>query len=593
MLRLTNRLDQYLASKGQGVYAPGKRDEYKEIIFREAEFVESLLEDGRCPLLAPPKFDFSKLDRLNKDAPYNGYCFRDGRGRDSPSTLPDTGVALSEGETFDILWLSTTEFLSRFRLRECTWVVELYCVVVTVNEERLKFHVYRLMECTDNNYRSVWNLEVDPPAEYPLRFMAHLLAPVLDTIQRVTLDFRTKPPVEATLMLVPSTTCNLSKAISILLGSPTHDLLRALASHPVHPRVLLRLHDEHISGISAPEMNDHLLEFRNPVHLQIPYDLLTFNDCEESFAANPFFHSLTINANAGMRLSPKLLDAMAGNTGLKHVTVDTADFLSDDIISSPELIVDLLCNVVQQTSTLESMTVEIHYDYIYSTSEPFIDLQGAFDGLAQYCGTNSKRTHGLSKWQWTFRHHHGHKSFAKSNALWDSQFSPALLLNCLRRQPGGCPTARVSGLAIQSVNEGLLYSHATNVAPWDRSASSATAIFEIIRDAAMSTKDSRVELDFGTYVFGGCSELSEIVMQTKLDLDEFVATRKRLSYSHRAEWVKLGKCFDLCLLFSRQTLASLWFAFIFVAPNDCPHDLFLFAPNLDRQTNKLLKRLPH
>jgi hypothetical protein len=559
MLRLTNRLGQLLVSKGQGVYTRTRvhtrhnPDEYKETdtIFREAEFVESLLEDsgrfdGASSLAVPRDFDFSKLDRLNKDEPHEEYYFRDGRNVGTPSALYDAAVALSDDDTFDILWISTTEFLSHATILKSTWVVNIYSVAVIVNGERLEFHAYRLMECTDVN--EIWNLKVDPPAEHPLRFMAHLLAPVLGTIQWVQLEFWTKPPVEATLILVPSTECNLSKKISILLCRPTHDLLRALASHPVHSQVLLRLHREHVSGISATEMNDHLLAFRNPVHLQIPHDLLTFNDCEESFAANPLFHSLTINAPAFTRLSPKLLDAMACNTGLKHLTIDTGD------ISSPELIWDLFCNVVLQSSTLESLTV-MHYDYIYNTSQQFNDVvQEAFDRLAQKCETNSKRTHGLSKCQWTYRNDCGHKSFAKSTAIWDSQFSPALLLNCLGRQPGGCPTARVSGLAIQSVNEGLLYSHATNMVPWDRSTSISSVIFEIIRGAAMSTKDSREELDFGTYVFGGCSELSEIVMQTKHDLDEFVATRKRLSYSHRAEWVKLGKCFDLFLLFARSAL---------------------------------------
>jgi hypothetical protein len=562
MLRLTNRLEHHLVSKGQGVYTRTRvhtrhnPDEYKETdtIFREAEFVESLLEDsgrfvGASSLAVPRDFDFSKLDRLNKDEAHTEYYFRDGRNVGTPSALYDAAVALSDDDTFDILWISTTEFLSHATILKSTWVVNIYSVAVIVNGESLEFHAYRLMECTDvNGFRSVWKLNVDPPAEIPLRFMAHLLAPVLDAIQRVKLEFWTKPPVEATLALVPSMECILAKKISILLCSPTQDLLRALASHPVHSRVLLRLHDEHLSGISATEMNDHLLAFRNPVHLQIPHDLLTFNDCEEPFAANPFFHSLTINAPAFTRLSPKLLDAMSCNTGLKHLTIDTGD------ISSPELIWDIFCNVVLQSSTLESLTV-MHYGYTYCTSQTFEDIvQEAFDRLAQYCRTKSKRTHGLSKCKWTYRNDCGHKSFAKSTAIWDSQFSPALLLNCLGRLPGGCPTARVSGLAIQSVNEGLLYSHATNMVPWDRSTSSSSVIFEIIRGAAMATKDSREELDFGTYVFGGCSELSEIVMQTKHDLDEFVATRKRLSYSHRAEWVKLGKCFDLFLLFARSAL---------------------------------------
>jgi hypothetical protein len=70
------------------------------------------------------------------------------------------------------------------------------------------------------------------------------------------------------------------------------------------------------------------------------------------------------------------------------------------------------------------------------------------------------------------------KSRLKSNTVWDSEFSPTLVLNCLRRQSGGCPPAILWGLAIRRISQGILYEYATNLVPLDLSASSASAIFE-------------------------------------------------------------------------------------------------------------------
>jgi hypothetical protein len=146
-------------------------------------------------------------------------------------------------------------------------VKELCSVEVEVSGVKLRIYSYRIVECSP---AEPWWLELDP-----LRFLAHQFAPIFNMITAITLKFATAPPEDATLALVPSEEHIITTPITVTLVCATHQLLRALASHPVHFRVFLCLESQYVNGISAPDMNDHLWEFRNSVHLKVPYNLLT------------------------------------------------------------------------------------------------------------------------------------------------------------------------------------------------------------------------------------------------------------------------------------------------------------------------------
>jgi hypothetical protein len=515
MLQTTNRLDRYLDSKGHGVFDPDVDPDESMTVFSEAEFVESPFA-GQCKdastLAIPPGFDFSALNRLSNDESSGGYVLYSGRDDDFPSNLSDTGVMLSDDKTFDILWLSATEFLTLLEFSGGNWVRKLHSMKVEVGGVSLTVHAHRLMKC---EYSEEWNLKLNPPPVRPLRFMAHLVAPIWEGISAITLDFATAPPEEATLDLIPTTDHALTRTVTVTLRGATTDLLRALASHPLHSQVLLRLRWGYQGGVSALEMNDCLKEFQKSVHLEVPEQLLEFNDYETSFAANPAFQSLTIVAPASTRLSPKMMDAMACNAGMKHLTIDCDDWQKTG--TGMELIVTLLRKVALESASLESLTLVSHYDYFSSTYQPFKNVQGTFDGLAEHLDSN--KIHVLSKFLLTFPYNQ-RKSLVKSNADWDSQFAPSLLLNCLRRQPGGRPSARVSGVAVQSINQGRLYSRATNIVPFDRSTSSASAIFDILR-SAMSDKKSGEE---SVLITKSSSELKETLAKVLHQLDEFCVT---------------------------------------------------------------------
>jgi hypothetical protein len=165
-----------------------------------------------------------------------------------------------------------------------------------------------------------------------------------------------------------------------------------------------------------------------------------------------------------MKLSPMILDALSWNESLKHLTIDCNDWDSDDEDYDPELFVDLYREVVLKNDGLESLTLVSHYDCFDKYYRPFKNVQRGFDLMARHCDLNSSNEHSLSRFLVTFPYNRC-KSSVRSNELWESQFSPALLLNCLCCQLGGCPPVRVFCLAIQSINKGRLYSRATNLVP--------------------------------------------------------------------------------------------------------------------------------
>jgi hypothetical protein len=468
MLRSANRLDQYLASKGHGVAARGT-DEDVKIIVREAELVEPLSVQsgqlcGASSLAVPLEFCFPTLNwllfRLDTDESHISFYLCEGR-QDRDSSNLSAEVALSDWATFDVLWLSTAVFLTQVPFRGGLWVETMYTMNVEMNEVHFRVHAHRLLDCFPWDAGS---------SELPLRFMAHQLAQIYDLVTASRLELETTAPEEAVLALVPSVECTLSKTITVTLGNPTRNLLGALASHQIHSKVLLRLDWGLTPGIPKSELNDILLGFHCSIHLQVPGALLDFKDCETSFAANPAFTSLTITASASRRLSHKLLHAMAHSTSMKHLTIDCYDWIYQ---AECHLVGDLFRSVVLENSCLQSLTLMASYDRFTSLCS-FKDLQRA---LIPHL--DKSQMHGLSRFRVALLNHL-RKPFRVTEE-WDSQFSPALALNCLCRRQGGCPSAGISGFAIQSINKGALYRLATNLVPWDRSASSATVILYILR----------------------------------------------------------------------------------------------------------------
>jgi hypothetical protein len=502
LLRRTHRLSAYLESQGYAVYL---RD--RAITLVEAEFVsvsECTAEclDG-CSFI-PPEFDFYKLRQVMSELfAKRGYgtteveCFIDKvdsyprrKTKRSRSVLPvsSDGRPILDGENVDILWISVGEFVTcqHLELYHGIYGNHLYSVAFQLREHVLDLRAYDFRPKSPRDNCS---------SETPLRFFCHVLKPILPVLRSFTVEFvhnRLDPPVDAAIALVPTTDQDFANDVTICFECPSDAQLRALASHPVNRRVLLCLKMGGLHRFSREEFNGYLLGFRHPVNLQIPRDLEHFEGKEEPFVVNPAFRSLTVRSETMTYcLSKKMIDGIASNKSLKSMTIDCENWGIDlfDGSKVPNWLVDLFHSaILPSDNNLECLSFVTHHNY-WNKPQPVKLRQAAFGELAVrlLCGVwdHDKRCFASER---PARNVHSVSTFRllskpmKSNVYWDSLlFSPALVLNCLHRVLGGRPPGTIAALAVQRINQGFLYRFATNLIPCDMSASSASAMFDILR----------------------------------------------------------------------------------------------------------------
>jgi hypothetical protein len=504
MLCATKRLANHLKSTGNDLFEyvvadiKGGYDPANTTI-DEAEFVgEPVPSAGDSALVTHPGFDFSMCNRLKQlpeDIRDKGYVIKraDYKCWLGPLTSPHgaTGI-LSASASFDILWVSATEFVTRHKFKDDkkNSVQLLYSMDVHVNGAVFSIRAYRS------------KINTTAPAGAPLRFLSDVLAPVLHTVPRVVVKFWTTPPVDAVLSLVPTTEHAVTKSIELALEGPTVALLRALALHPVHSRVLLRFergwdevdggydHRDDDDRATNQETNDILRDFRHPVRLQIPFNLLDFECSGESFARNPAIESLTITGGE-KDLSASLLEGISRNDHLTHLILRNRDWelehelrnwdYSEDTYSNSGWNATLFRDLVWvNANSIQSLTLLSHYNYFSSYYQPLKEEQECFDKLTQGLESDAIHGHGLSTFRLAFPYSQIKPQIC-SNCFWDSRFLPSLVLNYLHQQAGGHPPPNASALAVQRINQGVLYSYSTNLAPWDISVSSACVMFDILR----------------------------------------------------------------------------------------------------------------
>jgi hypothetical protein len=170
---------------------------------------------------------------------------------------------------------------------------------------------------------------------------------------------------------------------------------------------------------------------------------------------------------------------------MEHLVIDCRDWDSHrNDNATPSEIKAVFCDALQGGTNLKCLTLvsrcENRETYETDKPEPSRIVQQAFDRLGEALDFPSHKRHCVAQLHFTFPHMRYDKPRLKSNMLWDSEFSPTLVLNCLRRQPGGCPSATLLGLASRRINQGILFEYATNLVPLDLSASNATAIYEAL-----------------------------------------------------------------------------------------------------------------
>jgi hypothetical protein len=316
-----------------------------------------------------------------------------------------------------------------------------------------------------------------PVSDLPLRFLRRALAPIEHEIPSFRIEIRSINPVDDALVLVPRTDQTPMDNTTIYLSSPSPDLLRALWSYPLHPGVILRPETGYLNvDFPRQHLNDVLLGFQLPLHLRVPRTLEAFESTGESFTTNPAFTSLTISTSSP--LSTKMLDGIACNKGLANLFLDCDDWDNHD--NALSILRDVFRHALQGNRTLKCLTFTSH-DRKDRQKSPK-SMQETFERLSKDLNLRSYNRHSVSRFDWDFLDT-TRKPRVKSNCWWDAGFSPALVLNCLNQQPGGCPPGHLLDLAVRRINQGALFKYATNMVPCDLSTSSASVIFESVSNS--------------------------------------------------------------------------------------------------------------
>jgi hypothetical protein len=377
-----------------------------------------------------------------------------------------------------ILWLSATEFVSLHRISiesfRCEMTARSYSYAMSVQRFGCNFP-WRLMAYSMPQLDGVAQFRAT--SDLPLRFVRHALAPIVDEVSSFEIEIVATTPIESALALVPSIEQTPMDNTTIFVKFPSTELLHALASYPVHQRVRLRIEAGHgLDPVTPQVLNDLLRGFRLPVHLQVPSALLDLDCVDEPFTTNPSIDSLTIST-WNRRLSTKMLNGIARNKGMTRLFIDCSDwddFESDYSIHS--VIKAVFHHALRGSRNLKCLTLVSRFDDSRYHSPK--QMQESFERLGQDLDLASYNLHSVSKFHWSFPNSRI-KLRLESSSLWDSGFTPALVLNCLSRQPGGSPPANLLGLAVRRINQGMLYKYATDLAPWDLSTSSASALFHL------------------------------------------------------------------------------------------------------------------
>jgi hypothetical protein len=507
LLRSTNRLSTYLASQG---YAARRGNH----AVAEAEFVSLSGSTAKSanPFSFPCGLDFDMLRSVMAQTYIGNECraaFSVGKLRYVRRFLPhfhftnrltqhtfansnkrDTSRFLSDGEKVDVLWISAEVFVTSQYHIGGSWNLfgeHLYSITVTLHQHRLELHAHSRRSEVPQHYMS----------ETPLRFFCHFLTPILHLGPSVVVCFvdnRSEPPIDAFLALIPTTDQCITNDVTICFFRPSRGHMQVLASHPVHRRVCLCLEIGYLFRYSREEMNQYLLGFRQPVHLRIPRILNGFFYNEVPFVENPALVSLTIESGGLLEteLSKKMIDGIAKNTNIKSLLIDCDDWgtYTDFGRQVPCWVIELLRDAVLTSSSLECLLFAVNRNRDYEPRSSACK-QAAFDHLTselvsrirvwdcdkrRYSVRPAHQVHSVSKFQVRSQRP------LKSNACWDSVlFSPALVLNCLHRLQGGSPPGNTAALAVLRINQGILYSFATNLIPCDLSVSSASTTFYVLR----------------------------------------------------------------------------------------------------------------
>jgi hypothetical protein len=445
LLRPTNRLNALLAEHGYKLNHPGRSLErdYPNGVRKWTDLSFYAVFEADYPIAENSPSDANTFGSIRNCLKHYGSSFPDGlsvKRLNGGQQLAAPNVPKGKLDRVDILWVSPTEFVSTKIFDELN-CEDVYQLTVSLKGDiwPLELYSYSMFQFNDDG-----EIMAGPPPVTPPRFLSHVLAPILDQVTSIKLfTHRGTPPVDSTLSLIPTTGDNLAQEINICFSPPQSGLLPALATFPFHPNVRLSFERVPDSVTERAQIHDYLLDLKHLRHLEIPSCLLDFECTRVPFTANPAFESLTLptKSEAGEGFA-----FLMGWSAIKWSST--------------------MLNGVASNKNLKCLNI------VFTDGKNQRSRQETLEQLAKVLASGSSHGHAISRLSTN--------ELVTSNPLWDSVFSPALVVNWLKQQqqkPTGQLNHRLSGLAIRAINQGAGFRGATNLIPCDLAPSSASAIF--------------------------------------------------------------------------------------------------------------------
>jgi hypothetical protein len=514
MLRWTSRLRNHLISNGHEIYMFNRDVENGHTLcdLHEAEWVLDPPKRKRKKMTnANPLSDLFDLLRTEKMRREFGPSYHTdvvlpfvNEGDDSVFGENNSrdGALVAEEDLIDVLWLSPTEFVSKHRIGTFTlqdvWLHHYWIrCALDINPPGhhlcfVDFCAYGLPEFNGEE------ISCGPAPEQTIHLLRQLLAPWMRKLSSISIELREYPSLPTSVFAtMTSLFPRKDHVIDFKLrehrncielsfhGHVSNDHMRHLSQYPFHPIVCLRFEGASLGPRGRQQfLNDLFRQFQHLRQLRPPECLLHFDSESVSFTSNPAFEQLVLEDD-DLRKTPRLpqavLEGLAGNKNTNCLTLHSRlNEQSVEAIISGFFQISAPAVGLSLVPLVPWLTPFAGWD---STAQSF--LSALTERIASDSSRKFGRSHGLSH----FFFRVPGVECPSSNATWDSLALPSLLLNWLhnrRKREASLVTAgplkvQMAEFTIRAVNQGSLIRNASNLIPYDLSTSSASVIYDVIR----------------------------------------------------------------------------------------------------------------
>jgi hypothetical protein len=406
-----------------------------------------------------------------------------------------------------ILWLSDTIFLSltKFSLRnQIKLAPHLYQYQVSFSRER-GYYVYSILSFTARSWEEA--MGTAHPSEIPLHFFHHVtaglpngffsdlelsgcqgfLSPRLCTLFLSLIkssDNMVEREPQSTIRFLTELDTGCDKASQI-----RESQLVVIMEHHYNAQVKLELGTV---GWDVPKdrVNQLLRESQHLRHLTVPDQMINFDSTDPSFTSNPHFLSLEIPKITNGKISMKLMDGLALNTGVRDFVITFSVTHHEPFMTALlETLTYLFGRVLPRCRSLSTLTLA---SQSYGCDSSTRQRQDAFCEEIVRCMTSSTQTEAKDRFGslWSIKITRDFYGFKKKRVLrpsstWDRLVSPSLVLTWSRRQRNEHSAHRrlplgLIAAAVRQINHNVMYRKTSDVAPHDSRTANAGAIYDFI-----------------------------------------------------------------------------------------------------------------